>query len=76
MSGLDLSPYFGIGKTGASFQEVANVTTVYESWNSLLSIGANSGAQVLRTIAGIPSGPLDLDMSSWRRVWWTFLWRT
>ena len=26
----------------------------------------------MRTIAGIPSGPLDLDVSSWRRVWQTF----
>ena len=34
--------------------------------------GASSGAQVLRTIAGIPSGPLDLEVSSWRRVWRTF----
>ena len=25
----------------------------------------------MRTIAGIPSGPLDLEVSSWRRVWWT-----
>ena len=33
---------------------------------------ASSGAQVLRTIAGIPSGPLDLEVSSWRRVWRTF----
>ena len=39
--------------------------------NSLLRIGASSGAQVLRTIAGIPSGHLDLEVSSWRRVWRT-----
>ena len=26
----------------------------------------------MRTIAGIPSGPLDLEVSSWRRVWRTF----
>ena len=26
----------------------------------------------MRTIAGIPSGPLDLEVSSWRRVWQTF----
>ena len=45
---------------------------VYESCNSLLRIGASSGAQVLRFIAGIPSGPLDLEVSSWRRVWRTF----
>ena len=45
---------------------------VWESWNSLLRIRASSGAQVLRTIAGIPSGPLDLEVSSWRRVWRTF----
>ena len=38
----------------------------------MLRIGASSGAQVLRTIAGIPSGPLDLEVSSWRRVWRTF----
>ena len=38
----------------------------------MLRIGASSGAQVLRSIAGISSGPLDLDVSSWRRVWWTF----
>ena len=44
---------------------------VLESWNSLLRIGASSGAQVLRTIAGIPSGPLDWEVSSWRRVWRT-----
>ena len=37
----------------------------------MLRIGASSGAQVLRTIAGIPSGPLDLEVSSWRRVWRT-----
>ena len=37
-------------------------------------MGASSGAQVLRTIAGIPSGPLDLEVSSWRRVWRTFTW--
>ena len=45
---------------------------VKESWNSLLRIGASLGAQVLRTIAGIPSGPLDLEVSSWRRAWRTF----
>ena len=38
----------------------------------MLRIGASSGAQVLRNIAGIPSGPLDLEVSSWRRVWRTF----
>ena len=38
----------------------------------MLRIGASSGAQVLRTIAGIPSGPLDLEVSSWRRVWRNF----
>ena len=38
----------------------------------MLRIGASSGTQVLRTIAGIPSGPLDLEVSSWRRVWRTF----
>ena len=38
----------------------------------MLRIGASSGAQVLRTIAGIPSGPLDLEVSSWRGVWRTF----
>ena len=38
----------------------------------MLRIGASSGAQVLRTIAGIPSGPLDLEVSSWRRAWGTF----
>ena len=26
----------------------------------------------MRAIAGIPSGPLDLEVSSWRRVWRTF----
>ena len=26
----------------------------------------------MRTIAGIPSGPLELEVSSWRRVWRTF----
>ena len=35
-------------------------------------MGASSEVQVLRTIAGIPSGPLDLEVSSWRRVWRTF----
>ena len=25
----------------------------------------------MRTIAGIPSGPLELEVSSWRRVWRT-----
>ena len=38
----------------------------------MLRIGASSGAQALRNIAGIPSGPLDLEVSSWRRVWRTF----
>ena len=38
----------------------------------MLRIGASSGAQGLRTIAGIPSRPLDLEVSSWRRVWRTF----
>ena len=38
----------------------------------MLRIGASSGAQVWSTIAGIPSGPLDLEVSSWRRVWRTF----
>ena len=37
----------------------------------MLRIGVSSGAQVLRTIDGMPSGPLDLELSSWRRVWWT-----
>ena len=46
--------------------------SVGESWNSLLSTGTSSGAQVLRTIAGIPSGPLVLVASSWRRVLRTF----
>ena len=26
----------------------------------------------MRTIAGISQGPLDLEVSSWRRVWRTF----
>ena len=26
----------------------------------------------MRTIAAMPSGPLDLEVSSWRRVWRTF----
>ena len=56
----------------ACFQDVGNMPRVYESWNSLLRIGASSGAQVLSTIAGIPSGVLDLEVSSWRRVWRTF----
>ena len=34
--------------------------------------GASSGAQVLRTIAGLQSGPLDLEVSSWRKVLRTF----
>ena len=34
----------------------------------MLRIGASSGAQVLRTIAGIPSVSLDLEVLSWRRV--------
>ena len=38
----------------------------------MLRIGGSSGAQVLRNIAGIPSGPLELEVSSWRRVWRTF----
>ena len=38
----------------------------------MLRIGGSSGAQLLRTVAGIPSGPLDLEVSSWRRVWQTF----
>ena len=38
----------------------------------MLRIGASSGAQVLRTIVGIPSGPLHLEVSSWKRVWRTF----
>ena len=63
---------FGIGKTWARFQEVGNALRVYESWNNLLRIGASSVAQALRTIAGIPSGPLDLEVSSWRRVLRTF----
>ena len=28
----------------------------------------SSGIQDLRTIAGIPSGPLNLEVSSWRKV--------
>ena len=44
---------------------------VQESWNSSLRIGASSGEQVLRTIAGIPSGLFDFEVSSWRRVWRT-----
>ena len=39
----------------------------------MLRIGANSAAQVLRTIAGISPGPLDLEVSSWKRDWRTFL---
>ena len=37
----------------------------------MLRIGASSGAHDLRTIAGIPSGPLNFEVSSWRRVWRT-----
>ena len=33
--------------------------------------GASSGAKVLRTIARIPPGPFDLEVSGWRRVWRT-----
>ena len=33
----------------------------------MLRIGASSGAQVLRTIAEMPLGPLDLELSNWRR---------
>ena len=35
-------------------------------------MGASSGTQILRTIVRIPSGHLDLEVSSWRRVWRTF----
>ena len=38
----------------------------------MLRIGASSGAQVSRTIAEMPSGPLDLEVSSWKRAWRTF----
>ena len=34
--------------------------------------GASSGAQVSRTVAGKPSGSLDLEVSSWKRVSRTF----
>ena len=37
-----------------------------------LRIGVRSGAQVLRNIAGIPSGHFGLEVSSWGRVWQTF----
>ena len=69
---IRLIAFFGVGKTWACFHEVGKVPRVQESWNSLLRIGASSRAQVLRAIAGIPSGPSDLEVSSWRRVWRTF----
>ena len=31
----------------------------------------SSGAQDFRTIAGIPSGPFDLEVLSWRRAFRT-----
>ena len=31
----------------------------------------SSGAQGLKTIAGIPSGPLDLEVLNWRRAFRT-----
>ena len=59
LSGLDLSPR----KTWACFHEVGNVPRVLESWDSLLRIGASSGAQVLSTIAGILK-PMGLMIES------------
>ena len=56
----------------ACFHEVGCVPRVSESWNTLLRIGASSGAEVLRIIAGIPSVPFDLEVSSLRMVWRTF----
>ena len=58
---IRLIAFFGVGKTWACFHEVGKVPRVQESWNSLLRIGASSRAQVLRAIAGMPSGPLDLE---------------
>ena len=48
----------------ASFQEERKIPRLKESWKSLLRTGASSGAQDFRTIASIPSGPLDLEVLS------------
>ena len=75
----DSQPYNNIAITMAcsrrSFER--NMTfllfqMVQDSLNSLLRIGTSSRAQAMRTVAGIPSGPLDLEVLIWRRVWQTF----
>ena len=55
---------FGVGKMWASFQNIENVPRVPKNRNSFLRIGASLGAQALRNIPIIPSGPSDFDFFS------------
>ena len=60
--GSDLSPFLGDRENVASFQEEGKYQDCRKVEKTLLRTGTRSGAQDFRTIAGIPSGQLDLEV--------------
>ena len=66
-----MSPLLGMGCTSECFQDEGKDWVLRQRRNSLASTGANSDAHSLRTLAGMPSGPLALLTSSFERTRWT-----
>ena len=56
-------PFFGTGTTEATFQQLGKSPLDMHLRNSLVRTGASSGAHFFKTITGMPSGPLDLELS-------------
>ena len=63
-----ICPLFGDRENVSKIPRRREYTKIVGKLKSLLRTGASSGAQDFRTIAGIPSGPLDLEVLSCRRV--------
>jgi len=47
-----------------NFPRGREILRLLESWKSMLRTGASSGAHDFRTVAGVPSGSLDLELLS------------
>jgi hypothetical protein len=56
--------FFGIGVILASFQQFGNIPDLSDKLNSLIKSSTKLSLYDLRTIDGMPSGPLDLLVSS------------
>ena len=59
-----ICPLLGDREDVCKFPRGWEYTKIIGELKSFLRTGASSGAQDFRTIAGIPSGPMDLEVLS------------